>query len=98
MWKIKPDVIESNRTKVTVKCIDIAEIIKQFTLDDNLIVKMDIEGSEYDLLQDFIVKDVLKLIDYLAVEFHDQASPFKDARDLLISLINLHGVNFLNWS
>ena len=95
MWKIKPDVIESNRTKVTVKCIDIAEIIKQFTLDDNIIVKMDIEGSEYDLLQDFIVKDVLNLIDYLAVEFHNQASPFKDARDLLI---NLHGVNFLNWS
>lgn len=31
---------------------------------------MDIEGSDYDLLLDFLVKDFYKLIDYMVVEFH----------------------------
>jgi hypothetical protein len=59
---------------------------------------MDIEGAEYDLLQDFIRKDSIKLIDYLAVEFHRFVSPFKNPEDLFISLVNLFGVKFLKWS
>ena len=92
------DVIRSNQTKVTVNCIEIARIIKQYKQNDNIIVKMDIEGAEYDLLQDFIKKDVIKLIDYIAVEFHSMLSPFKRPEDLFISLIKIFGVQFLPWS
>ena len=59
---------------------------------------MDIEGAEYNLLQDFIRKDSIKIIDYLAVEFHSFISPFKKPEDLFISLVNLFGVKFLKWS
>jgi hypothetical protein len=59
---------------------------------------MDIEGAEYDLLQDFIKKDAIKLIDYIAVEFHPSLSPFKRPEDAFISLINLFRVRILPWA
>ncbi len=59
---------------------------------------MDIEGAEYDLLQDFIRKDALKLIDYIAVEFHLSLSPFKRPEDLFVQLIRIFGVHFLPWN
>ena len=59
---------------------------------------MDIEGSEYDLIQDFIVKDAMKLIDYIAIEFHSFVSPFNRPEDVLYSLIKLFGVKFLSWN
>lgn len=38
-------------TEIKVKCIDISDfIIKNFSRDDIIILKMDIEGSEYDIL------------------------------------------------
>jgi len=85
----KYDVLRSNQTKVTVNCVDIARIIKQYSPKDNIIVKMDVEGAEYDLLQDFIRKDAIKLIDYVAIEFHSDLSPFKRPEDLFISLIKI---------
>ncbi len=59
---------------------------------------MDIEGAEYDLLQDFIKKDVIKLIDYIAVEFHPYVSPFKQPEDVFRSLIKNQGIQFMSWA
>jgi hypothetical protein len=61
-------VIRSNRTKENIKLADIAKLIKQYKETDNIIVKMDIEGAEYNLIEDFIRRGVIKLIDYLDVE------------------------------
>ena len=88
----------SGQTKVTVNCLDIAKIINSFKSTDNIIVKMDIEGAEYELLQDFIKKDALKLIDYIAVEFHGNLSPFKTPQDVFIKLVELFGVKFIPWA
>ncbi len=60
--------IRSNRTKENIKLADIAKLIKQYKETDNIIVKMDIEGAEYNLIEDFIRRGVIKLIDYLDVE------------------------------
>ena len=59
---------------------------------------MDIEGAEYDLLQDFIKKDALRYIDYLAVEFHSSLSPFKTVEETFTALIKFFGIKFLKWS
>ena len=41
----------SNRKKIEVECVDISDfIMKSFSRDDTIIIKMDIEGSEYDIL------------------------------------------------
>ena len=52
-------------------CIDLAKfLIKNFTLDDYIILKMDIEGAEYKVIQHLIEADVIKYVDDLFVEFH----------------------------
>jgi len=41
----------SNPKKIEVECVDISDfIIKSFSRDDRIIIKMDIEGAEYDIL------------------------------------------------
>ena len=90
------DVVRSGFTKSKVRCVDIAEIINKYKSTDIIIVKMDVEGSEYDLLQDFIVKDVAKLIDFMGVEFHDFVSPFKTPNDVFKSLYSLQGIKIIN--
>ena len=59
---------------------------------------MDVEGAEYDLLQDFIKKDAIKLIDFITIEFHSGISPFKSPDDAFISIINKHGIQFMQWN
>ncbi len=83
---------------MTVDSLDIARIIKKYSQRDNVIVKIDVEGAEYELLVDFIKKDALKLIDYIAIEFHSYVSPFKTPEDVFFSLIKHSGVEFLKWS
>jgi FkbM family methyltransferase len=91
------DVVRSGFKKSKVRCVDIAEIISKYQPSDIVIVKMDVEGSEYDLLQDFIVKNVSKLIDLMVVEYHDFVSPFKSPNDVFKSLYALQGVKIINW-
>ncbi len=88
----------SNQKKVTVNCVDIARIVKQYSLQDNIIVKMDIEGAEYDLLQDFIKKEALKLIDYIAIEFHSYLTPFQRPEDVFLSLFKKQNIQFMRWN
>ncbi len=59
---------------------------------------MDVEGAEYDLLQDFIIKDAIRLIDYITIEFHSGISPFKTPDDVFLSLINKQGIQFMKWN
>ena len=66
-----PDIVKSGNKKVTVKCVDIGRILAEYDEKDFIIVKMDIEGSEYELLLDLAQKNVLKLIDQLAIEHHE---------------------------
>lgn len=93
-----PDAIRSNKTKINLPCVDIAGIISKYDIDDVVVVKIDIEGAEYDLIVDFIKKDVLKLIDYIAVEFHPYISPYKTPEDLFYKIMGLNNIKFTNWA
>lgn len=97
--KKHPDVVKSgiNVTSVTVKCVDIARLIKQYKVEDIIVLKVDIEGAEYDLLMDFFKKDVFKLIDYIAVEFHPYI-PVYSTESILMQMMNVSGVQLLKWS
>jgi len=68
-------------------------------LKDNIVVKMNVEGAEYDLLQDLIVKDALKFIDYMAVFYHTNVriSSLATPEDVFNSLIRKQGVKEINW-
>lgn len=56
---------------VTVDGIDISIWIRDnFSKDDHIVLKMDIEGSEYEVLEKMIEDNTFEMIDELLVEFH----------------------------
>jgi FkbM family methyltransferase len=66
---------EHNGMKYTkpmfVESIDFSQWIKRnFTANDCIIVSLDIEGSEYDVLNKMIADNTIKYIHQLIVEFH----------------------------
>jgi FkbM family methyltransferase len=93
--KNHPDVIRSGRKKLTVSCKDISRILKQYKENDLVVMKIDIEGAEYDLLLDFMKKDVFKLIDYLAVEFYPEAVPFSSIDNVFMEIMKLYGTKLI---
>jgi FkbM family methyltransferase len=55
-----------------VEAIDLADwIIKNTSTSDRLIVKMDIEGAEFDVLARLLMSSACKRIDHLLVEWHN---------------------------
>lgn len=61
--------IWDNNKHIKVKCFDFSEWIKQFE-GDYVIVKMDIEGAEFEVLEKMLKDDTVKIIDKLMCEFH----------------------------
>lgn len=56
---------------IKAECIDITEFIQGCKDKYNhIVLKMDIEGAEYDILDKLIEKDLVKVIDKLYCEFH----------------------------
>lgn len=56
---------------VTVKCIDFSRWIRRnFSRRDHLVVKMDIEGAEYPVLEKMVAEGTIDYIAELIVEFH----------------------------
>lgn len=54
---------------IEVDCIDFSDWIKQFK-NDYVIVKMDIEGAEYEVLEKMIQDGTDEIMDTLLVEWH----------------------------
>jgi len=54
-----------------VECVDISNfIINNFNKQDYIILKVDIEGAEYELLEHLIKTKAIEYVDDLFVEFH----------------------------
>ena len=56
---------------LTVKCVNINELINTFNDDDYIILKLDVEGAEYDILNHMLDTGTINKINELYVEFHD---------------------------
>lgn len=58
-------------SKINVPCIDFSKwISNNCSLDDMVIIKFDIEGSEYAILEKMIENDTIKLINEMYIEWH----------------------------
>ena len=58
-------------TRVIVSCIDFSKFIKDnFKLSEYIIVKMDIEGAEYKVIEKMLEKGIFEYVDEFYVEFH----------------------------
>lgn len=54
-----------------VECVDLSEfILKNIDITQNIILKIDIEGAEYEVIDKMINDDTLRHINTIAVEWH----------------------------
>lgn len=66
-----PDVQKSGQEKVTVNTVNLMKLIAENTIpQDYVLVKMDIEGAEYDILPCLANSPHASLVDKLLVEYH----------------------------
>ncbi len=56
--------------KITVKCFDFSDWLKQFSDGDYIEIYLDTEGAEYEILSHMIEEGTIKKINKLTVEFH----------------------------
>jgi FkbM family methyltransferase len=71
IWGLKLD--RENPKKVTSKSL--SNILKTFNDEDYLVVKLDIEGSEYYVIEDLFTTKQIEKIDELYIEWHDHFFP-----------------------
>lgn len=62
------------------RCIDLARFIKRFPTVDEIILKMDCEGSEYALLEHLMHKGVDERLSLAWVEWHPRGVPDPEER------------------
>lgn len=54
-----------------VKTIKFSDFVNQFEDDDYIVIKLDIEGAEYNVVEDLIQTGVIKKVNELFIEWHD---------------------------
>lgn len=85
------DPIEHQIDRITVQ-----EIMENYDLEKIDILKMDIEGSEYEILET-IPDVVFDKIDQITVEFHDFIDPnLKQRTELIVNRMILLGYSVIN--
>eukprot|EP00026_Physarum_polycephalum_P009906 Phypoly_transcript_10044.p1 GENE.Phypoly_transcript_10044~~Phypoly_transcript_10044.p1 ORF type:complete len:296 (+),score=35.91 Phypoly_transcript_10044:447-1334(+) len=79
---------DTNGTMIKVPVKNLNRLIMDnYRIDDHVIVKMDIEGAEFELLEDLLVRGSFPYIDELYVEFHDGIDTHK-VKPCLMTLLN----------
>jgi len=87
--KIVCNLILPIEEKINIDCIDLSYWIKNtFSKDDYIILKMDIEGAEYEILYKMIKESTLDYINELLIEFHNHKSGYTQHDDnCIISIL-----------
>jgi FkbM family methyltransferase len=84
-------------TSIFIESIDFGQWLKRnFTINDYIVVSLDIEGAEYDVLNKMLMDNTIQYIDDLAVECHSDigGKSENDFKELLkkINKLNIHAV------
>lgn len=84
---------------IKVPCLDFSEWMTRFTKDDFIVLKIDIEGAEFEVLEKMIKDGTISLVDHLWVEFHqnkvtDYTTQYKNE---LVDRIKKIVPNFWEW-
>jgi hypothetical protein len=86
------------RDLVTVECFDFCEFISNnFQKDDFIVVKFDIEGSEYPVLEKMINYDIIDYVNVFYIEWHNQMLSDKYDESYIIKVIKNKGIILNHW-
>jgi FkbM family methyltransferase len=87
-----------SHSSIDVPAVDICDILAQFTEDQNIYIKMDIEWSEYPILEKLMRVGFPKNIKHLWVEFHGQdQQEFIDKKNTILNHIRNLNINIEEW-
>ncbi len=64
---------KSGGSEELVRMVSVSEYIRQHGISKIDLMKINIEGGEYDLLEHLLQEDMIKMIDNIQVQFHDFA-------------------------
>lgn len=79
---------EKDQKNVNVECVDISSWIKSnFSKEDHIVLKLDIEGGEYDVIPKMLEAGALEYVDKLFCEIHGIKCHY--TFDQSMSLINI---------
>lgn len=86
-------------TQVEVPSINFSRFISELPNDSNIICKMDIEGSEFNVLRLLIKEGTISRIKKIYVEFHERFMPSESAESVraLVEEIKGLGVEVETW-
>ena len=84
---------------VKVESVDICSILKKFSNDDYIVVKLDIEGSEYEVCRKLLETEDIVKINTMFVEWHVNivGSESHESTNELKNRIRSYGVELHDW-
>jgi FkbM family methyltransferase len=101
-WNPQDGILKFKEELVPVPCIDLSKFVELHTSEDDFIVmKLDVEGAEYDILDKMLEEMTLHRISHLFVEFH--AKYFTNLEEMrvreakLVNKIKSEGINLHHW-
>lgn len=89
---------------VEVDCINFSQFIRDnFVPEDNIIIKMDIEGAEYDVLEKMIEDETLKdYVNLLSPEWHSRfftnADEIREREQRIVQYMAANNVRLGEWA
>lgn len=87
------------REPLKVKTIDFSKwLIKNFSINDYIILKLDIEGAEYDVIEKMFDDGSIRLIKKLYIEWHHYSyGVIHPMYDMLVQKLQKIGIKDLYW-
>lgn len=86
-----------DRKNIEVPAIDFSSwIASKFTSDDFVWLKLDIEGSEYEVLSKMLADKTIDLVDLLFIEFHNTPTQDQNSAKELLQKIRDRGVRAIS--
>ena len=84
---------------IDVNCVDLSRIIKKHKDDYEVVIKMDIEGAEYDVLRHLIREGTAQYINTLFIEWHfsSMSNETEESSDRIIEKLTEAGVSVREW-
>ena len=85
---------------VNARGFDVSKLIDNYSNEDFIIVKVDIEGTEFPLIEHLIRQGTIHKIDYLTVEFHNvnfKNNEFEEKLQFYKNFLNFFKIKHSQW-
>ena len=81
----------------SVECVDFSEFIKKFNKEDYIIVKLDVEGAEYPILEKMIEDGTIDYVNEFYIEWHNHILKDKFDQNFIMDYIYNKNIKLHNW-